>query len=222
MSMFLPNKHKTLIWWPKLNRLCGPVAWTGCVDPPYLVQPHFRPMEHIIRAVGAILGRNEILLAGSQAYWASCTRVPPPDLLSSMAADILFVSDEADDADRLIDGSIGEGSPFHDTFGFYAHGVNDILVKLPDGWRQRLVSFSSINTNGVVAKCLDPYDLLVVKLIAGREKDLDFFRSLAAEENLNYTLLIERVKITHVSAEGKKRVIDALKRIADSPEPRHA
>ena len=40
---------------------------------------------------------------------------------------------------RLIDGSIGEASMFHDTFGYYAQGVVESTAQLPAGWQERLV-----------------------------------------------------------------------------------
>ena len=36
----------------------------------------------------------------------------------------------------LIDGSIGEASMFHETFGYYAQGVVERTAVLPDGWRE--------------------------------------------------------------------------------------
>jgi len=45
----------------------------------------------------------------------------PNFLLRSCEADV-FTFRNPKDAD-LIDGSIGEGSPFHETFGYYAQGV---------------------------------------------------------------------------------------------------
>lgn len=48
----------------------------------------------------------------------------------------------------LIDGSIGEASMFHDTFGYYAQGVVESTARLPDGWQARLVPFDT-PTHGV-------------------------------------------------------------------------
>ncbi len=62
----------------------------------------------------------------------------PADLLVSIEADV-FTFRNADDAE-LIEGSIGEGSPFHQTFGYCAHGqfpdkldalVPSFIAKLP-------------------------------------------------------------------------------------------
>jgi hypothetical protein len=77
-------------------------------------------LEHIIRAAGSITGDNEIMVVGSQAILGQFPDAPET-LLRSLEADI-YPKNKSDLAD-LIDGSIGELSPFHMTFGYYAHGV---------------------------------------------------------------------------------------------------
>jgi hypothetical protein len=76
----------------------------------------------------------------------------------------------------LIDGSIGERSMFHETFGYYAHGVDETTAVLPSGWQERLVRVENENTRGSIGWCLEPHDLAVSKLVAAREKDLVFER----------------------------------------------
>src|SRR4051794_21054519 len=44
----------------------------------------------------------------------------------------------------------------------------------PEGWRNRLVEIRNENTRGAKGLCLEIHDLLIAKLIAGREKDLAF------------------------------------------------
>jgi len=39
----------------------------------------------------------------------------------------------------IIDGCIGELSPFHETFGYYAHGIGPETAVLPAKWKTRLV-----------------------------------------------------------------------------------
>ena len=78
----------------------------------------------------------------------------------------------------LIDGSIGEASMFHDTFGYYAQGVVESTARLPDGWQDRLARFETPETHGVTAWCLELHDLWISKAIAGREKDREFCRAL--------------------------------------------
>ncbi len=135
--------------------------------------------EHAIRAAGAVLGVQEVLVIGSQALHASVAGELPPEASRSIEVDVAAMQDDADGrlAD-LIDGSIGEASMFHATFGYYAQGVVDTTAVLPAGWRDRLVRFESPGTNGVVAWCLEPHDLWVSKAIASRPKDLEFCRAL--------------------------------------------
>jgi len=71
-------------------------------------------LEHIIRAAAGITGATEIVVIGSQAVLGQFPDAPA-DLLVSIEADV-FTFRNPEDAD-LIDGSIGEGSPFHQTSG---------------------------------------------------------------------------------------------------------
>ena len=94
-----------------------------------------------------------------------------------LAGDPTCPSTDPSKAD-LIDGSIGEKSPFHDTFGYYAHGVSPETAKLPSGWKQRLVRGQNENTNGVVGLCLSAGDLAISKLLASRDKDREFVSAM--------------------------------------------
>ncbi|MCF7675201.1 MAG: hypothetical protein K9N23_09450 [Akkermansiaceae bacterium] len=147
-------------------------------------------LEHLIRAAGAITGADEIIVIGSQAILGAWPD-SPESLLRSCEAD-LFTLRDPQDAD-LIDGSIGEGSPFHETFGYYAQGVWLDTATLPDGWRGRLVEIRNDNTRQVTALCLDPHDLAVSKLVAGREKDLDFLTEMARHDMLDPITVESRI-----------------------------
>ena len=87
---------------------------------------------------------------------------------------------------------------------------------LPKGWEERLFAVSNANMRGASGLCLEVHDLLISKLVAGREKDKDFARAavhhgLAAEallrERLAETDLDERlrhavsVRITRASSD---------------------
>jgi hypothetical protein len=93
----------------------------------------------------------------------------------------------------LIDGAIGELSMFHQTFGYYAHGVDETTATLPEGWSDRLVPLANDNTGGATGWCLEVHDLAVSKLVAGREKDLDFLCVLVRERLVDPAVLRERV-----------------------------
>lgn len=132
-------------------------------------------LEHVLRASGSITGCREIVVVGSQALLASCSEAPR-ELLVSMEVDC-YPEDDPALAD-LIDGSIGELSPFHETFGYYAHGVGPETSVLPSRWKERVVRLENERTGGTVGLCISPADLAVSKLLAGREKDSEFVRTM--------------------------------------------
>jgi len=132
-------------------------------------------LEHLIRAAAAITNEYEFVVVGSQSI-VGAIDAPPPECLLSMEADIYPM--RAPELADLIDGAIGELSPFHEHFGYYAQGVSPTTAVLPPGWQGRLVRLQSQGTNGRIAYCLDPLDLFVSKACAAREKDIEFDRAL--------------------------------------------
>lgn len=160
--------------------------------------------EHILRAAQGITGASDFVVVGSQAILGSFSD-PPSELQESMELD-LFTLRAPEDAD-LIDGSIGEGSPFHRTFGYYAHGVGLETAVLPRGWRDRLRAHRSPATAGATGHCLEPHDLAVSKLVAGRPKDLVYVSALlrhglAAGETLRARIaeLVDEAERTRCAA----------------------
>jgi len=149
-----------------------------------------KQLEHAIRAAGAICGDRELYVVGSQAILGTCADAHP-DLLRSMEVDV--APKHRPELESLIEGSIGELSPFHKTFGFYVDGVDIDGIVLPEGWRDRVVAVDNANTNGIRGLCLDPTDLAVSKLAAGRPKDLEFVRVMLLEQVVRPELVHERV-----------------------------
>jgi hypothetical protein len=134
--------------------------------------------EHAIRAAGGVLDVDEVIVIGSQALHASMATDLPREATRSVEVDVAVADDVDGRMADLLDGSIGEASMFHSTFGYYAQGVVESTAVLPAGWRERLVAFETPATNGVVARCLEIHDLWISKAIAGRPKDVDFCRAL--------------------------------------------
>ncbi len=124
-------------------------------------------LEHVIRAAGAITNCSELIIIGSQAILGSIPEAPGELLLSEKAD--LYVKEQPE-LSTLIDGTIGELSPFHQTFGYYGHGVGPTTAVLPDDWESRLLSVRNENTNGVTGWCLHPMDIAYSKLAAGGRK----------------------------------------------------
>ncbi|MBM3462977.1 MAG: hypothetical protein FJX76_12820 [Armatimonadetes bacterium] len=116
-----------------------------------------------------------MVVVGSQAILGPLA-LPPEDLTQSNELDIY--PDEHPEKADLIDGSIGELSPFHNTFGYYAHGVGPETARFPRNWRARAMTVSNANTQGVEGTFPSLADLAISKLAAGRPKDLDFVRAM--------------------------------------------
>src|SRR5689334_7271496 len=133
-------------------------------------------LEHVIAVVGAIADDKDVVVVGSQAIFGQFPDAPP-ELLVSKEADV-FPRNQTGRSD-LIDGSIGDGSPFQRAFGYYAHGVGEETAVLPEGWRERLVLVCGENTSFVRGWCLEVHDLAISKHVPGREKDIEFTDALA-------------------------------------------
>ena len=170
-------------------------------------------LEHIIQAAAGITGAPEFVIIGSQAVLGQFPDAPA-ELLVSIEADVFTLRNPAD-AD-LIDGSIGEGSPFHQTFGYYAHGVALDTAVLPAGWQERLVPVRNPNTGGGTGLCLEIHDLAVSKLIAGREKDLDFVRGLFRHKLARSEVVRERLAVTPGDDTRRQLCFERLKRLQAS------
>jgi len=88
--------------------------------------------EHLIAAAANVLGEDEFVVIGSQAILGPHPDAPE-DLLRSMEADIY--PKRSPDRAIEIDGLLGDGSPFHEAHGFYAHGVGPETARPPRGGR---------------------------------------------------------------------------------------
>ena len=166
--------------------------------------------EHTIRATGAILRENDVLVIGSQAIHASID-FNLPEAERSIEVDISRLYDSDGKWADLIDGSIGELSMFQDTYGYYAQGVTPKTAILPSGWRKRLVPYLTPGTNGVTAHCLELGDLWVSKAIAGRPKDREFCQALIDRKLVDAnTLRIRLKKVRELIPAIREHVLDSI------------
>lgn len=168
-------------------------------------------LEHIIRAASAITGTDRFVIIGSQAILGQFSQ-PPEELLASMELDIFSLRSPMDA--ELIDGSIGEGSPFHATFGYYAHGVAKETAVLPAGWQDRLIAIRNENTGTGTGLCLEVHDLAVSKLVAGREKDTDFILALCRHRLVRVDTLEQRLDSAPISVRVREECLARLTRLS--------
>jgi hypothetical protein len=157
-------------------------------------------LEHVIRAAATIAGDDEIVVIGSQAILG---RYPdaPGELLVSKDVDV-YPRHHPERAD-LVEGSIGELSPFHETYGYYAQAVGQATAVLPEGWQARLVPVPTPVGTGL---CLEPHDLLISKYVAGREKDRDYVRAAVRYRLADRLTLLERLARTAISEDERARI----------------
>jgi hypothetical protein len=157
-------------------------------------------LEHVIRAAATISDDREIVVIGSQAILGSHPDAPP-DLCASADVD-LFPRRHPERAD-LVEGAIGELSPFHETFGYYARAVGPATATLPDGWEARLVP---LRTDAGTGLCLEPHDLAISKYVAGREKDRAYLRAAVRHGLFDRGTLLVRLAGIPVEAAERERL----------------
>jgi len=163
-------------------------------------------VDHVLRAAGAITGLKEFIVVGSQALHGA-----HPDLADQInrSAEVDLVAAMNVDRTEWLN-VIGQDSPFHETFGYYADPVDDRTAVLPAGWQERLVTLAPGDTGGVTARCLDPNDLAISKYVAGREKDRVFTRELAIRGITSRAKLLDLLPSAPIAREVEARVRAAI------------
>lgn len=172
--------------------------------------------EHVIAAAANVIGEDEFVVIGSQAVLGSTPAVPD-SMLVSMEADIYPA--RAPERSIEIDGALGDGSPFHRQFGYYAHGVGPETAKAPARWQERLVRVTvpaRLNSSRQpVALCLEIHDLVLSKLVAGRARDLDYAHQARAHGLLDLETMRERVCDLPVDVGQRTRVAALVESLAE-------
>jgi hypothetical protein len=161
-----------------------------------------RQLDHVLRAAGRITGTKQFIVIGSQSLHGKFPDLPD-ELVRSAEVD-LIAKGRMDRTEWL--NAIGQDSPFHQQFGYYADPVEEGTATLPAGWKGRLVNLPPGDTDGVRALCLDPHDLAIAKYVARREKDLVFNRELARRGLVNRKRLLALVDKTRVAVAVRERI----------------
>jgi hypothetical protein len=163
-------------------------------------------LEHAIRAACEVLEDSEIWIFGSQAILGEFPNAPE-ELRASIEVDVQ-PKNRSDKID-VIDGVLGELSLFHQTHGFYVHGLpTEEAAIFPRGWKNRVIPvYDDISTNGKTGWCVEAHDLAASKLAAYREKDRNFVRILLIEEMINTETLIERIGTLRIDEPWRDRLV---------------
>jgi hypothetical protein len=83
--------------------------------------------------------------------------------------------------------------------------------------RASLERIHNENTGGATGWCLEVHDLAASKLVAGREKDLDFVQVMLREKMLRPETLAERVASLPVPSDRLQLTRERLRRLRAAP-----
>jgi hypothetical protein len=168
-------------------------------------------LEHIIRASGEVTDQYEFVIVGSQSILGP---VPRPEAVFTMSAEADIYPLQAPELADQIEGALGEGSPFHETFGYYAQGVGPETAVLPQGWMRRVHRVQSEATNQRVGYCLDLVDLFLSKAAAGRDKDREFCIAMLEHAYVDSAQALNRVADMPLEREQQRKLSAAIRRWA--------
>ena len=166
-------------------------------------------LEHIIRASGEVTDQYEFMIDGSQSILGP---VPNPHEVFTMSAEADIYPLNAPELAEKIEGALGEGSQFHETFGYYAQGVGPETAILPSGWMHRVHRVQNDGTNGRVGYCLDVVDLFMSKAAAARDKDREFCMALLAHGYVKSTQVLDLVAVMPLDDTQQRRLRATIRR----------
>ena len=99
---------------------------------------------------------------------------------------------------------LGEASDFDVEHGYYAQGVTSRTPSYaPTDWKARALP---VRVEQYTGWCMDPHDLVLSKLGAGRDKDLDFARSTAQLGLVRREELLARLVKVVCSDEHRRQI----------------
>ncbi len=174
----------------------------------------FDQLEHAIRAACDVADDRELLVFGSQAILGSFPNAPE-SLRSSTEVDVQ--PKNRIERTVFVDGALGEDSMFHQTHGFYVHGILIEAASLPEGWEKRTVPVSHpLRTRGCIGHCIEAHDLAASKLAAFREKDREFVAILLGEGLVDGGTLLKRILLLPVEEEMRDRLLKWVKAVSTS------
>lgn len=161
-------------------------------------------LEHAIRAACDVSNDTELWVFGSQALLGEFPDAPE-SLRASIEVDVQ--PKNRPEAVDVIDANLGELSLFHQTHGFYVHGVSIDSAILPEGWEERTKPISDpISTRGNTGWCIELHDLAASKLAAYREKDREFIRLLMIEKRIDGAVLKKRIDALNIEDQLRERL----------------
>lgn len=165
-------------------------------------------LQHVILEIGRRFDLKEIYIVGSAAILATMPDPPEGELTATRDVDVIPPRDEEHLADQ-ISFVLGEASDFDAEYGYYAQGVTSKTVEYaPADWKSRTID---VKVGVIVGRCMDPADLVLSKLGAGRPKDLEFARAAAKLGLSDAKVLRDRLANVQCSEQLRRLMTDRIK-----------
>lgn len=133
-------------------------------------------LAHLLRSVSALAQPRRIVVLGSSSLLPQHPQLGERGQPLELSLDADLLVEPIDEAlASVLKDAVGHASAFEQREGYYADILRPAIVEvLPAGWESRLHPVAGCES----AFALDLYDLALVKLTLGRQKDLDLLRAL--------------------------------------------
>jgi len=167
-----------------------------------------RELQHILLEVGERFALTEVFVIGSSAILAVLPDPPEGVLTATRDVDIIPPNDEDERMADQISYVIGEASPFDVEYGYHAQGVSlKTPTYAPHGWQARTID---VSVGKIVAHCMEPHDVVLSKLGAGREKDLEFASAAAALGLVVQSVLLTNLRFVPTTTEHSRLIAERI------------
>lgn len=133
-------------------------------------------LAHLLEVVRAVAKPRKVCVLGSSSLLPQHPHLGEAGRPLELTADAHFLLEPVNEAiAESLQLAAGRDSAFMAQFGYYADILRPIMAEtLPAGWETRLHPVPGYDN----VFALDVYDLALVKLMLGREKDLALLRAL--------------------------------------------
>ena len=133
-------------------------------------------LNHLLGVIQAVATPEKIYLFGSASLLPAHPELGEPGNALALTQDGDFlVQPITDSLAAVLQEAVGKETAFVQRFGYYADILRPAFVEtLPADWESRLHRVEGYSN----VFALDLYDLALVKLMVGREKDLNLLRAL--------------------------------------------
>lgn len=140
-------------------------------------------LSHMAAAASALVPDLKIIVFGSASAFATFPELPQVTSIYENTNDADFIIDPwSDELAQMLSKCLGKNSPFFEMFGYYADIVRPAAFdNFPPDFRDRLVPLEGCPR----VFALDPHDMAVAKLFAGRPKDIRLLSFLLATNRLD-------------------------------------